>query len=269
MGASSACNRSSFIRQKLDLQQKINDFYDALKWFLPEREPCCPPWFSRFWPSTKVVWIDNDTVVLLWVVTIGIECVCYSAAIHGRISRCFDLSYFGALLLAGIVLVSLTSCTNSPSLTSITVSPTTMNFGGAGLTTQLTAIGSYTSGTHPAQTKDITSQVTWASATPQCVTVSSTGLITSGGNTCSGILIRASAPGFNGDISGSMTVNVTQTSGGGGGTNSDVASIITLGSRMAAEPSPAPSQQTATQYTAIGTNREAVIRQGPKTVEWR
>lgn len=87
-----------------------------------------------------------------------------------------------------------------------------MNFGGAGLTTQLTAIGSYTRPNHAAVTKDITSQVNWSSSTPQCVTVSSTGLITSGSNICSGIPVTASAQGFHGIITGSMTVNVTQPS---------------------------------------------------------
>src|SRR5580692_7896350 len=97
-------------------------------------------------------------------------------------------SLLGALLIIG-VLIPITSCTSSPSLTSIAVTPNTMNFGGAGLTTQLTAIGSYTHPGHPPITKDITKQVTWASSTTDCVTVNSTGMITSGGNICSNILI--------------------------------------------------------------------------------
>jgi hypothetical protein len=128
-----------------------------------------------------------------------------------------------------------------------------MNFGGAGLTTQLTAIGSYTHPGHPAETKDITDLVTWASATPQCVTVSSTGLITSGQIVCSGIVITASMPGFNGVISGSMTVNVTQSSGagggGGGGTGSgDVKTVAIIPSSQAL----AAPGETA-QFIAIGT----------------
>lgn len=119
-------------------------------------------------------------------------------------------SLLSALLMAAVV--PFTSCVSSPSLTSITVTPSVMNFGGAGLTTQLTAIGSYTRPNHAAVTKDITSQVNWSSSTPQCVTVSSTGLITSGSNICSGIPVTASAQGFHGIITGSMTVNVTQPS---------------------------------------------------------
>jgi hypothetical protein len=118
-------------------------------------------------------------------------------------------SLLGALLLVG-ALFPLSSCSNSPGLTSIVVSPSVMNFGGPGLTTQLRAIGYYTNHKHPPVTKDITNEVEWKSATPDCVTVSSTGLITSGGNICSGILVMASTQGFNGIIVGSMTVNVTQ-----------------------------------------------------------
>src|ERR1035437_7321456 len=107
-----------------------------------------------------------------------------------------------ALVLAGLLL-PLASCSVSPSLSSITVTPATMNFGGPGLTTQLTAIGTYTQGSHPSTTRDITDSVTWTSASPECVTVSQTGLITSGNITCSNIPITASAPGFTGTITDS------------------------------------------------------------------
>jgi hypothetical protein len=123
-----------------------------------------------------------------------------------------------------------------------------MNFGGAGLTTQLTAMGAYTHPGHPAELKDITNQVTWASATVQCVTVSSTGLITSQENTCSNITVTASAPGFSGLISGSMAVNVTQPTKGGGGGNPDVTSIAIIPTTQ----SVASPNETA-QFIAIGT----------------
>jgi hypothetical protein len=126
-------------------------------------------------------------------------------------------SSLGALLLVG-VLAPLTSCSNDPSLTSITVTPNVMNFGGPGLFTQLTAIGSYTHPGHPAETRDITALVNWASSTTQCVTVTNPGgLITAGQNNCSGILITASMQGFNGIITGTMTVNVTQPGSQGSG----------------------------------------------------
>jgi hypothetical protein len=115
----------------------------------------------------------------------------------------------GVLALA-CALVPSTSCTVSPSLTSIVVSPSTMNFGGAGLQAQLIATGYYTHPDHPAITRDITDQVSWQSSAMQCVTVSNTGMLISGSDVCSNILVTASAPGYNGLISGTMTVNVTQ-----------------------------------------------------------
>jgi hypothetical protein len=120
-----------------------------------------------------------------------------------------------------------------------------MDFGGSGLTTQLTAIGTYTKGSHPATTKDITDSVTWTSSTPECVTVNSTGLITSGSNTCSNILVTATAHGFTGTITGSMTVNVTQT------TTSSSEPVVSLSI------SPATYSETVGQtafFKAFGTN---------------
>lgn len=173
----------------------------------------------------------------------------------------FQRSIFRALLLVGI-LAPLSSCGTSPSLTSITVTPGVMNFGGAGLTTQLTATGAYTHPGHPAELKDITNQVTWASATVQCVTVSSSGLITSQNNTCSNITVSASAPGFSGLISGSMSVNVTQ-SGGGGGGNPDIASIAIIPNTQ----SVAAPGDTA-QFIAIGTTASGVTGNVTNSSVW-
>ena len=170
--------------------------------------------------------------------------------------RCFTA------LLVAVLALSLASCNlSSPGLTSITVSPTAMNFGGAGLTTQLTATGYYTHPGHPAETQDITNQVAWSSSTPACVTVSSTGLITSGDNTCTNILVTASMQGFNGLISGTMTVNVTQS--GGGGTNSDVTSVSVV---PAAQTVSAPPQTA--QFTAIGTTSGGATVDVTKSATW-
>jgi uncharacterized protein YjdB len=174
-----------------------------------------------------------------------------------------DRSLLGALLVS-VFLVPITSCINSPSLTSITVSPSTMNFGGAGLTGQLMAIGSYTHPGHAPTTKDITNSVTWTSSASQCVTVSNTGLITTGGNVCSNILVTASAPGFHGDITGSMTVNVTQPAGGGGGGSSDVVTSLTI----------IPTAQTVAtvgdtaQFLAIGTTAAGSTEDLTSLVTW-
>jgi len=158
-----------------------------------------------------------------------------------------DRLSFGALLL-GCALLPLSSCTSSPSLTSIVVTPSVMNFGGPGLTTQLTATGYYTHPGHPAETRDITALVDWKSATTQCVTVTATGLIESGQNICSGILITASTQGFNGLIAGTMTVNVTQP----GAANSDVAAVVVSPANPAPITAASVEQFSATGYTASG-----------------
>lgn len=156
-------------------------------------------------------------------------------------------SLLGALLITS-VLIPITSCISSPSLTSITVSPSVMNFGGPGLHTQLTAIGSYTRPNHAPVTRDITTQVNWASATPECVTVSSTGYIESQQNVCSGILITASMQGFHGIVQGTMTVNVTQP----GAAGTDVTQILVSPANPAPVAVGAISQFAATGYTAAG-----------------
>lgn len=160
-------------------------------------------------------------------------------------------SLSGALLLVG-ALIPITSCSSSPGLTSIVVTPSVMNFGGAGLTTQLTAIGHYTRPQHADVTKDITSEVNWASATPDCVTVSSTGLITAGQNICSGILISASTQGFHGIIIGSMSVNVTQP----GAANTNVALVVVSPTNPAPLNAGGLLQFSATGYTAAGTQTQ-------------
>jgi hypothetical protein len=116
----------------------------------------------------------------------------------------------------------LTSCAHDQQLTSINVQPNTQNFGAAnipvsanaGATVQLRALGSYI---HPPVTKDITTQVSWTSNTPEMVTVSSTGLLTATGLACGSALVSATITTnkSTGDLSssgaivtGNMTANV-------------------------------------------------------------
>jgi hypothetical protein len=117
----------------------------------------------------------------------------------------------------------LTSCAHEQQLTSISVQPKTETFGAenipvsanAGSSVQLRALGSYI---HPPVTKDITSQVTWNSNTPDMVTVSATGLLTATGLACGSALVSATVTTNKsvGDLSssgavvtGNMTANVT------------------------------------------------------------
>lgn len=100
-----------------------------------------------------------------------------------------------AFVLA-VFLVSALSCGHEQQLVGITIQPDTENFGAAnipvnldaGLSVQLRALGQYI---HPPVTKDITNQVTWASNTPDMVSVDSTGMITATGGACGGTLISA------------------------------------------------------------------------------
>jgi hypothetical protein len=132
-----------------------------------------------------------------------------------------DRSLLGALLLVGMVL-PITSCSVTPALTSITVSPasytTTLVLTASGVPaptnqqgqTQLTATGYYTRPGHTAVTRDLTGQVTWLSYTPELVTVDANGVATVTGGAIGNTQITASAPGFHGDvISNASTFIVT------------------------------------------------------------
>jgi hypothetical protein len=141
--------------------------------------------------------------------------------------------------VAGLLL-GLNSCGHSQQLVSIQVQPTSETFGASnmpvpsdfGLTVQLRALGTYI---HPPVTKDITSQVTWASNDTQMMTVDSSGLLTATGITCGGTLVSAtvqtntSTGGLSSSgaiVTGYMTGNVVCFTGsGGGGANSPVLTV--------------------------------------------
>lgn len=120
----------------------------------------------------------------------------------------FGGRYLTGSLFLGLALL-LAGC-SSPSLVSISISPTTEYFGGPGLTAQFTATGTYDEGDHPKTTRDITSEVTWKSNAPAVATISSTGVATSGlgeGSTA----ITATMNGFTGLITANATVVVCKT----------------------------------------------------------
>lgn len=127
------------------------------------------------------------------------------------------LAFVGVLCFIG-----LTSCAHEQQLTSISVEPSTENFGAAdipvsanaGSSVQLRALGTYI---HPPVTKDITSQVTWTSNTPDMVTVSPTGLLTATGLACGSALVSATVTtnksignlsSSGAVVTGNMTANV-------------------------------------------------------------
>jgi hypothetical protein len=135
-------------------------------------------------------------------------------------------------------LFNVTSCGRDQELVSIQIQPAVETFGASnipvpadrGLTVQLRALGTYI---HPPVTKDITTQVTWASNDTQMMTVDSNGLLTATGISCGGTLISAtvttnkSLGGISSSgalVTGYMTGNVVCFTGSGGG----VLPVLTL-----------------------------------------
>jgi hypothetical protein len=181
----------------------------------------------------------------------------------------------GALLLAGLVL-SFNGCnTTSPSgLTTIVISPTAVSVemappGNKQGKNQFTAIGYYGHAGHQS-TRDITSEVTWASSGTQVATINSLGLATATGfNAVTGLgwigvtNITATAPGFNGTIvSNSATFTVTTCTLC---VDTDVSAITVL-----------PATQTVAslgvpvQFEAIGktVNGDTVVLTGLSGIQW-
>jgi hypothetical protein len=132
------------------------------------------------------------------------------------------LSALLGLFLAAFLLSTMSACGHDQQLESITVIPAVENFGStktpviddAGLNVQLRALGSYI---HPPVTKDITSQVTWTSNTPQMVTVDANGVASATGLACGGTIISATIVTNHSDgaisstgalVTGSMQANV-------------------------------------------------------------
>ena len=153
--------------------------------------------------------------------------------------------WLGFVVLAFIAssFLSLSGCGHSQQLVSIAVQPTTETFGAsnipvsanAGAQVQLRALGTYI---HPPVTKDITSQVTWTSNTPQMATVNSAGLLTVTGDACGGTLISATLTTNNSSggisssgalVTGYMTANVVCFTASGGGAGSPALTVTFSG----------------------------------------
>jgi hypothetical protein len=133
------------------------------------------------------------------------------------------------LVAAAGMLLGLNSCAHGQQLVSIEVQPVTETIGTSttpiiddtGAQVQLRALGTYI---HPPVTKDLTTEATWFSNTPQMFTVNSTGLITATGTSCGATLVSAtvntntSAGGISSSgalVTGYMTAEVVCFSGTG------------------------------------------------------
>jgi trimeric autotransporter adhesin len=177
----------------------------------------------------------------------------------------FDRSCVKGLLLVGL-LAPIASCGTSPSLTSIVISPneftTTLVFLADGsvapqsdqLPTNFTATGYYTRADHPAETLNITDQVTWFSYTPDLVTITSQGVATPAGLATGFSQITASAPGFGGDIiSNAATYTV------------DLPSSTSTGNAIASISVQQPNQAESSPNTTEQFKAMGVTQSGSKT----
>jgi len=168
-------------------------------------------------------------------------------------------SVAGLIVVAGVML-SVSSCGRSQELVSIQIQPAVENFGStttplnmdSGLQVQLRALGTFI---HPPVTKDITSQVTWSSNTPQMVTVDANGVITATGNACGGTLISATvktnstSSGLSASgaiITGYMTANVICYTGNA----SEPALTVTFSGKGAGTVTSSPSGLSCSSPTA-------------------
>jgi hypothetical protein len=98
---------------------------------------------------------------------------------------------YGSTVLLAVSLVSMLTCARDQQLTSIDIVPSAETFLAPDpfASINLRALGNYI---HPPVQKDITSQVTWASNTPDLVTVTNAGVLSPTGITaCGGALVSA------------------------------------------------------------------------------
>jgi uncharacterized protein YjdB len=171
----------------------------------------------------------------------------------------FDRFRLGTVLLLGLALPFI-GC-GSSEVSSISVSPAAVNFGGIGLTAQLTATGTYGNASHTQSTKNITDEVTWTTSSAEVATVSPTGLVTSTGQGV--IQVTASINSFSGIVSSNSTITVTLPTGTGGGTSEPVTKLsIIPGASSVASPS-----QTS-QFIAIGTTGSGATENLTSQVTW-
>jgi hypothetical protein len=171
----------------------------------------------------------------------------------------FDRIRLGTLFLICLV-VPFIGCGSSTELDSISVTPAILNFGGAGLSAQLTATGTVGHGSHPSTTENVTDLVTWSSDAPEVATVSSTGLVTSVGP--GSIQITASINGFPGVLTSTATVNVTITTTTSPNSGDVTSVAIVPGSQSVAAPG-----QTG-QFVAIGTTAAGTTENVTSSVVW-
>ncbi len=166
-------------------------------------------------------------------------------------------SLLGALLTFGLVM-PIVSCNGSYSVSSIEISPATQSVG-AGSTVQFNAVGIFTYGSHPPQTRDVTNLVTWSSSATNVATINSSGDAT--GVAAGTTSVTASMQGFTGLIHANASLTVTGV--GSGGTNSDITSISIIPSSQSV-----PSPGGTAQFIPIGSTSSGSTVNLTGSVTW-
>ncbi len=157
------------------------------------------------------------------------------------------------------LLVVVGGCANS-GLDAISVSPPAQSLA-VGQTVQLNATGTFGNGSH-SSTQNLTSGVSWASASPSVATVSSSGLATA--ISVGSATITASSMAFNGPTSASAILTVTSGSGGTGGSGGNILSLTIIPSGIVFRSLPESGQ-----FLAIGTfSTSPTIRDLTNSVTW-
>lgn len=159
----------------------------------------------------------------------------------------FDRSCSKALILT-VLMLPIAGCGTSL-VDSIAVTPSSQS-AGVGQTAQFTATGTYSHGSHPSSTQNLTNTATWTSSAPAVATVNAQGVATadSAGTTT----ISASVNGFNGVVSGSATLTVTGTGTSTGQGGNVLVSLTIIPSSITVD-----NLQDTGQFLAVGTFSQA------------
>ena len=116
-----------------------------------------------------------------------------------------------ALSSALLALIFVASCSQTPQLSSIVVTPSSATIPNAGGTAQFQATGTFVNGKNGAQNmQNLTDQVTWTSSVTSVATINATGLATAVGEGTTTI----TATGGNGGINGTATLTVSSSTTG-------------------------------------------------------
>ena len=174
-----------------------------------------------------------------------------------------------ALLLLGAV-VPFTSCGVSPSLTSITLTPSGYSalLGPCGtqqVVANFTAMGNYTRPNHAAVTRDITNSVTWYSYDTQLVTMSPDGVmsvVTCANPAATGFdastIISASTQGFHGIIQTTATIKLVEPTA----TTSAISHVVSLSVVKVS------NSIVSAKYIAVGKSEDGTLVPLGNAVTW-